>query len=110
MITPTPRGIVCGGYSNHSDLKEDQWGNLYGVFVQSTDGQWPSLIIRRRQRGTGAWTTISELRAKVGVIKYGYASIAIVGAHLVLVTPERQPDGSTPQREYLIENAVAEFA
>lgn len=107
MIEPTARGFVCEGYSNHVSLCTDQWGNVYGVFVQSEDGKAPGLIIRRRQQGTGAWKTIAEMKPGP-IVKYGYASLAVVGAHLVLVTPERQPDGSTPQREYLLLNAVTQ--
>ena len=107
MITPIARGFVCAGYSNHVACCTDQWGNIYAVFTRSEEGQAPGLIIRRRQQGTGVWTTIAEMGPGV-IVKYGYAALAVVGAHLVLLTPERQPDGSTPQREFLLPGAVTQ--
>lgn len=106
MITPTPRGIVCEGYCNHGHPVTDQWGNVYAVF---THGKPESLKVRRRQHGgNGDWTTIAEFPA-TKEHKYGYASLAIVGAHLVVLAPERQPDGTTPVREFLLIGAITEF-
>ncbi len=109
MITPIRRGQVCAGYSNHSDLAADQWGNLYGAITRNDPGKASELLICRRQHGTGVPATIAIFPA-VGGIKYGYCSIAVVGAHLVVWASERQLDGTTPQWEYLLPNAVTEFA
>jgi len=109
MITPVPRGLVCESYSNHSGSCKDIWDNIYAVFTCSPPDEYPKLIIRRRQHGTGVWATIAEFPA-TREQKYGYATLECVGAHLVVITPERQPDGTTPEREYLLVNAVAEFA
>lgn len=109
MITPIPRGLVCDAYSNHGGSCKDQWDNIYAVFTRSPPGEYPKLVVRRRQHGTGAWSTIAEFPATKEQ-KYGYATVECVGAHIVLLTPERQPDGTTPQCEYLLPNSVTEFA
>ena len=109
MITPLRRGIVCAGYSNHIGSCKDAWDNMYGVFTRNDPGAHPEVIIRRRQHGTGLMSTIAHFPA-TATAKYGYCTLECVGAHLVLWLSERQPDGTNPDVEYILPNAVTEFA
>ena len=103
------RGIVAAGYTNHVADAADAQGNMFAAFTQSLDGEWPDLLIRRRQRGTGVWSDLHRF-AHTDKIKYGYATLRCLGRHLVVLAPERQLDGTNPTREYIFLNVCEPLA
>jgi hypothetical protein len=101
-IPPTvlTRDIVFQGYCNHVHTCTDSLGNVFAVATIARNGKFDS-VVRRRQQGTGAWSDVFLFDEET-YGKHGYGSCSVVGSHLVCLLSERQSDGTTQVREYII--------
>lgn len=113
MTTPTPapqpdvvpiyRGeILDEGYINHVGSTRDAAGNVFWVVTQDLPGaDNVDLVVMKRTAGTGETKELCRM-TEVKYGKHGYCTAEVVKNHLVLGLSERNAEGRTVFKEYLI--------
>lgn len=92
--------IVAPHYCNHIDSAADSIGNMFIAATSNVDGKL-NCIVRKRHYATGVWSDIYTFDEDT-YGKHGYCTISVLGRHLGCVLSERQPDGTTAGRFYII--------
>lgn len=103
------RTKIFDNYCNHigGGAKDAKNSVFIAGTVQCKDEDSPrfnkiDVVVKKRQQGTGVYTTVHVFDEET-YGKHGYATLAVVGKHLLCFLSER--DGSdTEGVEYLIEN------
>lgn len=98
MLTPIRKpAIFTGSYINHVDSDHDAAGNefvLAAVQVERDGKNTVDAVIKRKIWGTGVWETIYTFKdPEYG--KNGYGSINVVGPHVIVYLPLKQPGSTT---------------
>lgn len=95
MITPIRKpAIFTGLYINHIDSDHDAAGNefiLAAVQIERSGKNTVDAVIKRKIWGTGVWETLYTFKdPEYG--KNGYGSINVIGPHVVVYLPLKQPN------------------
>lgn len=80
-------------YTNHSDTVADPDGNLYQAWTVQRTSNHVDVVVIKRERGSGVYSPVHTF-TQLQYGKNGYASLAVVGKHLVVLLSSRDDEGT----------------